>query len=151
MLWWGLAVPPLLLLVVAVSVATGVGPARDALWPLPPLNASEAAALRDPAALVEVAGNGVDLDAAYPVQTRIFNRSDLRLTPLEAAAASARPDMTRLLFELGARPSAEELSRVFCIAAQANAAEVVSTLRERSGAHPPADCGRVPLPFPSDN
>ncbi len=146
-LWWALAIPPVALALAFASVLSGVGPAREGFWRIDTITVTEAAALRDPAALFQHVRAGADLNRRYPVRPRVLGGEETSATPLEAATATGHAEIVSLLLEWGARPDADQLAVVFCLAERSRAPEIVHLLEQRSGVHPPADCGRVRLPF----
>ena len=69
-------------------------------WIEQPVNMSEAAALRDPAAVVNLIHRGVDPRKPYPVPAgRLFDRA-VTMTPLEAAVAARRPEVVNVILSV---------------------------------------------------
>ncbi len=144
--WWAIAAPPLILAVALALLLIGVGPVRDRFWPLPALNLSEAATLTDAAALVEQLRNGANPDLVYPVRPPILSH-EVRVRPLEAAAASGRTEIAELLLDAGAHPDRDQIARIFCLAEESHSEQLSAFLRQRLGPAPAANCESGQRPF----
>ncbi len=147
LLWLALAAPPVVLALLLVGVLSGIQPLRDRFWPLERLTPSEAAALRDPASLIDQARSGVDLNDRYAVRGRLVTPEGIMLTPLEAATTSRRPEMVGLLLDLGANPTPEQLQVILCLAERRREPEIAAILEQRRQVHSAGDCERRQLPF----
>jgi hypothetical protein len=113
------------LTVLGVAAATGTHP----IWDMTPRNLAEAAALRDPAAVVRFVETGSDVDKPGDVRARLVRDEAARLTPIEAAAAARESEMVQLLLDLGAAPDAPTWHRAFCISDADSVREVLQARR----------------------
>jgi hypothetical protein len=95
-------------------VVTGMA-ATHPIWTMDARNLSEAAALRDGAAVVRLAEHGQDMNRAREVRANLMLDETAMLTPIEAAAAGRDETIVQLLFDLGAAPDAAGWQRAFCI------------------------------------
>ena len=112
------------------------------LWPAEEPTVSEAILLRDLGTLHRWLERRVDLSQQYPVRPGMINDRALRLTPFEAVIAARRDDVLLFLRARGIHPSAQELPRLRCLAAQKEARDVLALL---GGAPPPDACGTAPV------
>lgn len=96
------AVPPVLLAAVQVVLLVLALFNANPFWRWEPLTLSEAAALRDAAEVVRLIEAGEDPNAVYEVRPGILSPAAQQLTPLEAAAAAEREEITALLVAAGA-------------------------------------------------
>jgi len=99
------------LTLLAVAGVTG----RHPIWNLAPENLPEAAAFRDPAAVLRHLARGEDIDRADHVRAGIVRTDDAILTPIEAAAAAGDEAMVHMLFSLGASPHPTVWLRAWCL------------------------------------
>jgi hypothetical protein len=132
-------VPPVLTFVawlVMLSVAGITG--RHPIWNVAPKNLAEAAAFRDPVAVVRYANRGEAIDRAAPVRNGIVGTADANLTPIEAAAAAQDATMVHMLFSLGAAPDARVWQRAWCSSDTPEVREALE--RKRPAGSTPAPC-----------
>ena len=94
-----------------------------------PNNLPEAAAFRDPVAVVRYVNRREDIDRAAPVRNGIVGTADANLTPIEAAAAARDDAMVHMLFSLGASPDAMVWQRAWCISDTATVREALERRR----------------------
>jgi hypothetical protein len=99
------------LTLLAIAGITG----RHPIWSLAPENLPEAAAFRDPVAVVRHLARGENIDRAEHVRTGIVRTDDASLTPIEAAAAAGDEAMVHMLFSLGASPDPTVWQRAWCL------------------------------------
>lgn len=117
-------------------------------WTEQPVNMSEAAALRDPATVVNLIHRGVDPRKPYPVPAgRLFDRA-VTMTPLEAAVAARRAEVVDVI--LSARPlDAAGWTGAACLAGSVpdeDIREAVAAHRPE-GAPPDVDCASYVRPW----
>ena len=106
------------------------------------MTVSEAAGLASSGEVVRlVTGERQDPSQAWSVRDGILGGAQT-VTPLEAAVASRRLEMVRVLLDLGARPrSAPERVALICRAVEAQAQPIVTALLTTGdGSDPHADC-----------
>jgi hypothetical protein len=131
--------------VAALLVVVGWLVRAAPFWPLPDLTLSEAAAVKDAgevARLIEFEGR--DPNRPWPVRPGLLDGTDAReLTPLQAALAIGREEMTRVLIAHGARPSAGAAgAALICRAMSADEYEMAEMLVQvYDGPDPRAHCG----------
>jgi hypothetical protein len=109
------AVPPIAGAVAWLGVLIVSAVAAHPIWPMEAANLSEAAALRDAAAVVRRVDAGEDVNQAAQVRARLVLDEAAVLTPIEAAAGARDEALAELLFDLGATPDADIWNRAFCI------------------------------------
>jgi len=112
----------------AVLTAAGVTGTHP-IWNLTPRNVAEAAALRDPAAVVRLIEAGSDANEPGEVRARVVLDETATLTPVEAAAAAREREMVQLLFDMGASPDANVWHRAYCISNADSVREVLESHR----------------------
>jgi hypothetical protein len=119
------------LALLAIAGITG----RHPIWSLAPENLPEAAAFRDPVAVVRHLARGENIDRAERVRAGIVQPDAANLTPIEAAAAAQDESMVQMMFNLGAAPEPMVWQRAWCIS---DSAAVRNALERRrpSGADP---------------
>ena len=128
---------PLLLGVFSLMLALGVPPVASWFWPTPTANIAEAAALGDAARVRALAARGARLDLPQPVRPD-FREGDAppTMSPLEAAIRLEAGDRRRgdsvvgVLLDLGVRPPPPEMRRLYCLAAEVEAAEATALLQD---------------------
>lgn len=129
----------------ALSAWTAIGWASGntpPFWADPHMTVSEAAGLASSGEVVRlVTHERQDPSQAWPVRDGILGGAQT-VTPLEAAVATRRFDMMRVLLDVGARPrNALERAAFICRAADAQAQSVVETLLATGdGSDPRAEC-----------
>jgi hypothetical protein len=97
------AAVPACLLAIAFAVALTLAMlGRHPLWPRETLNLSEAAGVDDEAEVVRLIEHGEDPNVSRQVRAGLLAADPLRVTPLEAAVASANPSMIATLLTNGA-------------------------------------------------
>jgi ankyrin repeat protein len=97
LLWLPLLAAVLIRVVLLSSSIAG----HPVLWGGEPMTLSEAAAFRDAGEVARLLSMGLDPNADYHVR-RGAVKGRIEATPLEAARASGREDMVRLLLDNGA-------------------------------------------------
>ena len=129
----------------AVSAWTVIGWASGTtppFWADPHMTVSEAAGLASSGEVVRlVTHERQDPSQAWPVRDGILGGAQT-VTPLEAAVATRRLEMVRVLLDVGARPrNARERAALICRAAEAQAQSIVETLLATGdGSDPRAEC-----------
>ena len=131
------AVPPIAGAVAWLGVLIASAVAAHPIWPMEAANLSEAAALRDAAAVVRRVDAGEDVNRPAQVRARLVLDDAAVLTPLEAAAGARDEAVAELLFDLGATPDADVWNRAFCIS---DADRVRSVLQAHRPAGAVEDC-----------
>lgn len=133
------ALPPVLLAAASAAMLLLALADRHPFWPRHELNASEAAALRDPATLILLIRRGEDPMAAYPVRAGDLEADDVTVTPLEAAVRARRPEVVEaLLWEIGGVDAAAWM-QAWCAARRSADREVQRALEAHRP--PPLDEG----------
>ena len=132
------AAPPALLLTIAAAMLAAAAFGYHPLWPGERPTLSEAIVMRDLGALTQWLEERPDMQRRYPVREGMVTERALSLTPFEAIVAARRDDVLLYLRERGIEPTAAELPRLRCLAAQKEAADVLKAL-----GGPLPDCGGV--------
>ena len=115
----------------ALLLGLGVPPVTEWFWPTPTTNVAEAASLGDGARLLQLAREGVPLDAPLPIRADIRERDEPSdMSPLEAAIRRRRDSIVEILLELGARPTIDEVNRLYCLAERVQATDAAELLRK---------------------
>jgi hypothetical protein len=123
-------VPPVLTFVAWLVLLTIAGvTGRHPIWNVAPENLPEAAAFRDPVAVVRYVNRGEDIDRPARVRNGIVGTADANLTPIEAAAAAQDDAMVHMLFGLGASPDVFVWQRAWCISDTARVREELERSR----------------------
>lgn len=137
--WLFVAAGPLLVVpVLSAIVVAGWAVGGRPFAATPVLTLSEAAATRDAGEVVRlIEQEGTDPNRPYPVRAGILRDEATSLLPLEAAVASRRAEIVRLLLRQGATVSADERRRLICAAMATNDGDVVGVLR--AGAPGPSE------------
>jgi len=122
------AVPPvcgaIVWLILVAAGITGLHP----IWRLEPRNLTEAAAFRDPGAVVRFAEAGHDLNRPGDLRPG-FVDDVTTLTPIEAATATRQREMVLLLLDLGASLDAPAWERAICLASEQGVRELLESHR----------------------
>jgi hypothetical protein len=131
------AAAPVLLGVFSLLLASGVPPVVTWFWPASPTNAAEAAALGDAQRLRMLAARATPMDAPLPVRPEFRAAgAPATMTPLEAAirleGATHREgdSILEVLLDVGVRPPADEVRRLYCVAQAVEAPEAAEALRK---------------------
>jgi hypothetical protein len=134
----------LVALLTGVSGVTTFVEARPLLLAPQTASVAEAAGNRDAAEVIRRLRQGEDVNR--PTEVRIPQRFDhpLTLTPLEAAVASERPYMVRLVLDNGATLNPPILRRIRCFAQRRGDRGTIAYLNSLDGS--PLDCSGVAIP-----
>jgi hypothetical protein len=143
---WALVLPAVLSLALAFLGSIGASVGFVAAVP-GDLTISEAAALRDRAELIRLIRAGVDVAARARVRSGIIRDREYMLTPLEAATATQRDEIVRLLVSEGAPLDESSFPTVYCIAASSGFETIVELLRKVAPDREPPQCENVQLPL----
>jgi ankyrin repeat protein len=131
--------PALVLSAALATVLIGEPP----MWSGGALTVSEAAALRDQAAVVRLVSHGVDPNAPASVRAPILGRLEVRMTPLEAATAAGHVRVLELLVSLGAVVHQGNYASLWCLAEGRD--DVRAFIESRNpGNDVPPDCTNAP-------
>jgi len=133
------AVPPLLLGVLTGLLVVGVPPLHRAFWPEPDTNAAEAVVLGDVARLRFLAARGDDLRARVPVRPGLPSSMPGMVTPLEAAIRTRNERAFKVLWEIGAPSTTDEVGQLRCVAKEIGATDFVERLSRLSDARGSCD------------
>ena len=101
-----MAAPPVLVAAVGVVLIVLGWFGSNPFWPTTTLTMSEAAALRDQAAIVLLVEQGANPNVKYPVRAGLLGDGDTYATPMEAAIYEDRSEIVRLLVSRGASAAA---------------------------------------------
>lgn len=85
------------------------------LWRAEPVNLSEAAALRDPATVVQLIRRGEDPYRRREVRADLLFNDRAELTAFEAAIASGRAEVMEAILWSAPKPGSEEWNRLRCL------------------------------------
>lgn len=131
------AIPALSAAIVLAGTLFGWNP----FWPAPELTPSEAAALRDPATVLNLVASGQSLNDRYLVRRGLILDWALQLTPLEAAVTTRDARLFRLLLESGAALEGQDRVRMACFARESGAGGIERLIV--AATHDPIDCSTV--------
>jgi hypothetical protein len=117
--------PPALVFVgwAGLLAAAGVS-GRHPIWNIAPANLAEAAAFRDPAAIVRLVRRGESINRPARVRAGIGTGA-AELTPVEAAVAAGDSAIVSMLFNLGAAPDRAVWQRAWCASETASVREAL--------------------------
>jgi hypothetical protein len=146
--WLGLFVlaPPLLLAIAALGVLVASLAGANPLWREADITLAEAAALRDRGAILRLVWDGADPNAAHYVRPRMLTSRALTVTPLEAAVGTRELYMVEFLLQHGARIDERDRPVLICLAAKAEAANILEFLKAGQDGQVP-DCSHVETPW----
>jgi hypothetical protein len=123
-----MAAPPLLATALLLAVAGAELARRPLFIDAAPRNSAEAAALRDPAAMLQFLRRGDNPSRPYPVRPHIISSSVVRATTLEAALWARSVEMIHLLDRIGAIVDQDQRRQMACLAADLQLPEVQAYL-----------------------
>jgi hypothetical protein len=148
------ALPALALACPAVVwLAAAAGLVMAAIAGLPVLSApadltlSEAAALRDQAEVVRLIRSGASPDARSRVRGGIIREHEYLLTPLEAATATRRGEIARLLVSHGATLDDSTFPVLICLAVGSEFEDMADVLRELAPGREMPSCDGIRMPL----
>lgn len=134
------AAPPVLLAAACLAFTVLGQFGRNPFWPLATVTVSEAAALRDRAAVAAFADAGVDLSARYAVRPELLDALDAsaeQVTPVEAAILADRAEILSVLFRAGVAAPPDAVREWVCLARERRRGDALNFLVERFS--PPDD------------
>jgi hypothetical protein len=111
----GAAVAGIVLAAWTTLLMLGAAIGSHPLWRVEPLNLSEAAAMRDQAAVVQLIADGEDPYARREVRADLLFNQRAELTPIEAAIAGGRTEIVEIILFSSPRPSPAEWTRLRCL------------------------------------
>lgn len=142
------AVPGLAYVALTVALLATSHLASTPLWPIHDLTLSEAAALRDGAAVVRLVQFGKDPNTAWRVRAGILGPADRDLLPMEAAIGAKRLEIVELLLASGATIEPELRHRLTCLARIRDAGDITEYLQRKAPAGwSPSACDGVRAPW----
>jgi hypothetical protein len=111
-------------------------------WYEPEANVPEAIATRNFGEVVRMIEAGASPDRAAPVRGDFLGRrTDMVLTPLEAAVVVGLPEMFTLAQEYGARPTPQQVHTLKCLAGEPRGE--IKELLDRLSPDIPTDCPHI--------
>jgi dolichyl-phosphate beta-glucosyltransferase len=129
-LGWLVAIPPIVIAAFALLIGIGLPPVAGWFWPESDTNIVEAAFVRDAARVLALAPRE-SMNQAQRLRETLLDSDDPRMmTPLEAAVRGKNEEVVRIVLELGARPAADEVRRLHCLAVKEGVNGAAQMLRE---------------------
>jgi len=141
---FALPLVPVFALAVAIPLLAAAG--QHPFWSDGEITLSEAAALKGDATVIWAIRRGADPNAAARVRPGVLKSDEVFVTPGEAAVASNRSGMLRLLVAEGLRLDPVTRRSLLCFARRMQAKEAIAYLEEAPGAKA-VSCDGVPLPW----
>jgi hypothetical protein len=117
------------------------------LWRVEPVNLSEAAALRDPATVVQLIRRGEDPYQRREVRADLLFNDRADLTAFEAAIASGRAEVMEAILWSVARPGPAEWNRLRCLSKLQETEDIDEVLDRYKPETASLECSSVTRPW----